>query len=138
MESDPMGLDGGGLSTYSYVDGDPENDVDPNGLAPSKRVRRVKRIDCSADDFKKCDQTTCLGKGTRSCKRVYTFQNVRVKQTRPGIAFQEYAWKFQGLSCDCNEPCKNSLAVALGLAVYVLISEGSRIVFPVRNLVPAW
>jgi hypothetical protein len=48
-------------------------------------------------------------------------------------------WKDQGFSCDCNDPdaCKNAAkGVAAGTIIYWIISEGSRILFPPRNLVP--
>ena len=38
VESDPIGLDGGGYSTYAYADANPLYETDPLGLAPPGRT----------------------------------------------------------------------------------------------------
>jgi len=137
VESDPIGLDGGSMSTYSYVNDDPLDYIDPEGLAGAPR-RRVR--DCNSDEMTQC-QAQCAGKGVRSCKRQQLFQPVRTTN-RNGTVLTNWVWKDQGLSCDCKDPeaCKNAIknaAAALGLSVttYLIISEGSRL-FPPRNLLP--
>ena len=138
VESDPIGLDGGNMSTYSYVNGEPLDYIDPNGLASSGARRRTR--DCNSDEYTQC-QAQCAGKGVRSCKRQQIFAPVRVVN-RNGTVLTKWDWKDQGLSCDCKDPeaCKNAIqniASALGLSVttYLIISEGSRL-FPPRNLIP--
>jgi RHS repeat-associated protein len=139
IESDPIGLDGGSMSTYSYVNDDPIDYIDPEGLAGSGAPRRRVR-DCNSDEWTRCE-AQCGGKGVRSCKRQQLFQPVRTTN-RDGTVLTTWIWKDQGLSCDCKDPeaCKNAIqkaAAALGLSVttYLIISEGSRL-FPPRNLVP--
>lgn len=139
VESDPIGLDGGDVSTYTYVNHDPLNHIDPEGLAATSGARRRVR-DCTSDEWTQC-KAQCAGKGVRSCKRQQIFQQIRATN-RNGTVVTTWIWKDQGLSCDCNDPdaCKNafeSAAAALGIGVttYVIISELSRL-FPPRNLVP--
>jgi RHS repeat-associated protein len=139
VESDPIGLDGGSMSTYTYVNDDPLDYIDPEGLAGSGAPRRRVR-DCNSDEWTQCE-AQCAGKGVRSCKRQQLFQPVRTTN-RNGTVLTTWIWKDQGLSCDCKDPeaCKNAIqkaAAALGLSVttYLIISEGSRL-FPPRNLVP--
>ena len=139
VQSDPIGLDGGSVSTYTYVNDDPLSYIDPEGLASSGAPRRRVR-DCNSDEWTQCE-AQCGGKGVRSCKRQQIFQPVRTT-TRNGTVLTTYIWKDQRLSCDCRDPnaCKNAVqetAAALGLSVttYLIISEGSRL-FPPRNLLP--
>ena len=139
IESDPIGLDGGSNSTYSYVNDDPLDYIDPEGLAGSGGPRRRVR-DCNSDEMTQC-QAQCAGKGVRSCKRQQLFQPVRTTN-RNGTVLTSYIWKDQGLSCDCNDPqaCKNAIqkaAAALGVSVttYLIISEATRL-FPPRNAIP--
>jgi RHS repeat-associated protein len=139
VESDPIGLDGGSMSTYTYVNDDPLDYIDPEGLAGSGAPRRRVR-DCNSDEWTQCE-AQCAGKGVRSCKRQQLFQPVRTTN-RNGTVLTNWVWKDQGLSCDCKDPeaCKNAIknaAAALGISVplYLIISEGSRL-FPPRNLVP--
>jgi hypothetical protein len=135
----PIGLDAGSYSTYTYVNDDPLDYIDPKGLASSGApLRRVR--DCNSDEWTQCE-AQCAGKGVRSCKRQQLFQPVRTTN-RDGTVLTNWVWKDQGLSCDCKDPdaCKNAIknaAAALGLSVttYLIISEGSRL-FPPRNLVP--
>ena len=137
-QSDPIGLDGGSMSTYSYVNDDPLDYIDPEGLAGGAPRRRTRA--CNSDEQTQCE-AQCAGKGVRSCKRQQLFAPVRTID-RNGTVLTTWIWKDQGLSCDCKDPeaCKNAVknaAAALGLSVttYLIISEGSRL-FPPRNLVP--
>jgi len=63
-QSDPVGLDGGSYSTHTYVNDDPLDYIDPEGLGafPRRRVR-----DYNSDECTQCE-AQCAGKGVRSCK----------------------------------------------------------------------
>ena len=68
-------------------------------------------------------------------------QTFRVTVIKPPVA--QYEWKDGPMQCTCNEdpescPTLKKAAALLGLSVpaYLIISEGSRLLFPPRNLVP--
>lgn len=138
-QPDPIGLDGGSMSLYTYVNDDPINYIDPEGLSRGSGARRRTR-DCTSDEWQLCE-SQCAGKGVRSCKRQQLFMPVRTIN-RNGTPLTNWIWKDQALSCDCNDPdaCKKAIkdaAAALGVSVttYLIISEGSRL-FPPRNALP--
>ena len=139
-ESDPIGLAGGEWSTFNYVGSDPLLLIDTTGLAGvpggGKGFARRNR-ECNAEETRRC-QNDCGSKGMRSCKVAQLFVPVR-SVNRDGTVVTVNTWKDQGFSCDCNDPdeCKNvAKGVAAGTILYWIISEGSRIFFPPRNLVP--
>uniref|UniRef100_UPI000F610B44 RHS repeat-associated core domain-containing protein n=1 Tax=Sulfuriferula thiophila TaxID=1781211 RepID=UPI000F610B44 len=50
VQSDPIGLAGGSVSTFTYTGGDPVSRVDPRGLAQCKLTFSTGRLACTPDD----------------------------------------------------------------------------------------
>lgn len=131
IESDPLGF-AGGINTYAYVENDPVTLYDPAGLAklgPKFRWRTCSQLEegqCKAE----CESR---GKEYESCRaRVMITRSLRGDSVVPEIQQMP-----NSLSCSCKDKNNNTAFCALAASVaYYIISEGSRILFPPRNLLP--
>jgi len=92
IESDPIGLNGGSVSTYSYVKNQPTADTDTDGLAPDQWWRP-----CNSDQVQQC-VSQCEGQGQEfdSCA-VRWMKGNGVKSPWAGTPSNG------GLSCSCKE-----------------------------------
>ena len=137
IESDPIGL-GSHQNTYDYVDDNPVWTYDPQGLEPKPLPwQRNRPRPCTSQEQDKC-KADCGKRGVAKCEVNQTF---RITIIRPPVI--RYEWKDGPMQCTCNEdpescPILKRAAAAVGLSIpaYLIISEGSRILFPPRNLVP--
>jgi RHS repeat-associated protein len=138
LESDPIGLQAA-INTYAYVGNDPLWVADPQGLIPKALPWQRTRVrNCNSDEMSTCT-AQCGIRGVDSCRVSQTFRVTRTIGNGAAV----YEWKDGPMSCSCNPdpsdcPKLKALAEALGVSVpvYLIISEGSRFLFPPRNLVP--
>jgi RHS repeat-associated protein len=95
ISDDPIGFEGG-VNLYSYVENNPVDSNDPDGLKPLPRSRTRVR-ECTAAEMSVCVRT-CGPKGVQSCRVSQTF---RVVRWRDGKSLLK--WTDGPLSCSCND-----------------------------------
>jgi RHS repeat-associated protein len=111
-QSDPVGLSAG-LNTYSYVDNNPLQGVDPLGLV---KGGKGKWVECSDEDWSYC-RDVCGSRGVKSCRH---FWQVHTELIGGEVV---RGWKPALYpSCNCNESCdaacKTTLVmIGLGIAI---------------------
>jgi RHS repeat-associated protein len=156
IQADPIGLSGG-ANPYLYVDGNPMNAIDPSGLIrhspDSEYCKAVEtRMDNLQRDLKKrLDEYDQDAGGLP--ERIGPGESLY--QTRRGhrTLINKYDRYLRDAEKDYDDNCrpppappcpqkvKNTVksaaaGVSLAVILYWVISEGSRLAFPPRNLVP--
>jgi len=98
ISEDPIGF-WGGINIYSYVDDDPANSTDPQGLRPYREPRP-----CNSDEYSKCAASCASqGKGVQSCRVAQTWR----WGVKNGRMWGGWTDSDAAVSCSCTEP-KNS------------------------------
>ena len=109
ISEDPLGFGGGDVNLYAYVQNNPVNEVDPDGLISPVRPPRARVRNCNGEEYTACQQK-CGAKGVESCKICQTF---RVTGMKDGLTV--WGWKDGPMSCSCRdvESCPQKIRDAL-------------------------